>query len=311
MSGREPAWRIFAGELAAALEEERGEGERATGFVISPYGARMNRVLLAGTVGPAESVGADPGQAFWRARLVDRTGSVTVTAGSFQPRALAALRALSGPTPSLVVGKAHLFRARDGTVLPSIRLEDLRPAGEAEMRELESEIAAQSLERVSLLERLRAAPAVADSALAGEGVPRGWVLGARAALQRYPSADLGQFRSAITSPAPATNRPSGPPPPAPSPSKSTSASGPRTVERRTVSPVPPVRPPVDHAHESVFLDLLDELAEASDDGYADLKEATRRAVERGITAVRVEELLNRLEEDGVLEEPIVGKLRRA
>jgi hypothetical protein len=83
------------------------------------------------------------------------------------------------------------------------------------------------------------------------------------------------------------------------------------VTRVAPPPAPPPRTAGDRAQEAVFLDLVDELADGSDDGYADLKEAARLAAGRGIGADRVEEILNRLEEDGVLEEPIVGKLRRA
>jgi hypothetical protein len=68
---------------------------------------------------------------------------------------------------------------------------------------------------------------------------------------------------------------------------------------------------VDHGQEAIFLDLVDELSEVSADGYADLREAVQMAGGRGIGEHRVEEILGALEEGGVLEEPIVGKLRRA
>ncbi|MGB7124000.1 MAG: hypothetical protein WBE40_03990, partial [Thermoplasmata archaeon] len=67
----------------------------------------------------------------------------------------------------------------------------------------------------------------------------------------------------------------------------------------------------ERAEESVFLDLLDEISEVSVDGYADLKEVMGRLEAQGLVADRAESVLNRLEEEGVIEEPIVGKLRRA
>jgi len=84
--------------------------------------------------------------------------------------------------------------------------------------------------------------------------------------------------------------------------------------RITYTPPPPgpkSRSAAEQAEASAFLDVIDGLAEGSVDGYADLREAVQVAAGRGVTAERAEELLNFLEEDGVLEEPIVGKLRRA
>jgi DNA replicative helicase MCM subunit Mcm2 (Cdc46/Mcm family) len=67
----------------------------------------------------------------------------------------------------------------------------------------------------------------------------------------------------------------------------------------------------ERAEESAFLDVIDQLAEHSADGYADLNEVVRAAARTGVTSQRAEELLGRLEESGAVEEPIVGKLRRA
>jgi uncharacterized protein len=306
MTGREFAWRVLAIELAASTEEERGEGERAASYLLSPLGARMNRVLLAGQLGSVESIGADPAQPFWRGRATDTTGSVAVTAGGFQPRALAALQQYTEPGPALIVGKAHLFRGRDGTTQASVRAEEIRRVAPEELRELELEILRDSVDRLELVERLRAHPAIEEATLRSEGVAPAWIAAARLALRRYPGADLSRFRSAY---ARAVDRPAGDAVPA-APSPRAGGSPPTRVTRRE-EPPPVARPPADRQGEAIFLDLVDELAERSDDGYADLKEAVRRASVQGIAEPQVEEILNRLEEDGVLEEPIVGKLRRA
>jgi RPA family protein len=52
MSGRETAWRVLAQEFGASIEEEKGVGERAASYLLSPLGARMNRVLVAGVLSP-------------------------------------------------------------------------------------------------------------------------------------------------------------------------------------------------------------------------------------------------------------------
>jgi len=306
MSLREPAWRVTARELESALEEEKGEGERPATYLLSPFGARMNRVLLTGNLSPAESIGREESQAFWRARLTDPTGAVAVTAGSFQPRAMAQLRSASVPRPAIVVGKVHLFRGRDGVGYVSVRAEAVRSVAEAEERAMLADIVRQTLDRLDLVERLEKEPGLSEEAVRNEGIPSARLRAAKESRSRYPNVDRPAFRRELGN---AIRRVAG----ESGPSRAT-VPAPPTV---TVTRAPPPRPPspplsaAERAEESLFLDQLDEIADVSADGYADLKEVLARVSAHGLVGERAEEILNRLEEDGVLEEPIVGKLRRA
>ncbi len=306
MTVRETAWRVSARELQGSVEEERGEGEKVASYVVSPYGARMNRVLVAGALSPAEPVGRDDPPTFWRARLTDPTGTVPVTAGSFQPRAMAQLRAGPESRPAVVIGKAHLFHGRDGAAQLSVRAEAVRAVAETEERAALAEIGRQTLDRLDLLDRLERGPAASDESLRAEGIPPLWLRGARASLRRYPESDRAAFRASLAS---LVRRVAGDLGPAP-----VRPSIPPTV---TVTPAAPPRPApaaptgADRSEESVFLELVDELSEGSVDGYADLRELLQRIAVRGIASGRAEAVLNRLEEGGAIEEPIVGKLRRS
>jgi uncharacterized protein len=306
MALREPAWRVTARELESSLEEEKGEGDRAAAYLLSPFGARMNRVLVTGTLSPAEPLGRDESQPFWRSRFTDPTGAVAVTAGTFQPRAMSQLRSSTASRPALVVGKVHLYRGRDSVGYVSVRAESVRFVAEAEERAMLADIVRQTLDRLDLMERIEKDPAARDETLVEEGVPRAWVKAARESLRRYPNVDRPAFRKELRNAVRRVAGDSGPaasrgPPPA-------------TV---TVTRAPPPRAPppapsaAERAEESAFLDQLDEIADVSVDGYADLKELIARVASRGLVADRAEALLNRLEEEGVVEEPIVGKLRRA
>ncbi len=306
MALREPAWRVTARELETSLEEEKGEGDRAASYLLSPFAARMNRVLVTGTLSPAEPIGRDETQPFWRSRLTDPTGAVAVTAGSFQPRAMAQLRASPASRPAIVVGKAHLYRGRDGVGYVSVRAEGVRFVGETEERSVLADIVRQTLDRLDLVERVAREPDRSDDSLGAQGTPRSWVRAARESLRRYPNVDREAFRRDLR---PALRRiagDSGPPPPPAVPPPSV------TVTRVPVAaPARPAPTAAERAEESVFLDHLDEIAEASADGYADLKELLARVASEGLPGERAEAALNRLEEEGVVEEPIVGKLRRA
>lgn len=309
MSAREPAWRVLAQEFQASLEEEKGSGDRAASYLLSPLGARMNRVLMVGTMSVPESIGKDDAQPFLRARLSDPTGTVTVTAGGFQPRALAALKRWSTPGLVLLVGKAHLYRGRDGVGYGSVRIEAMRPISETDYRVHLLEAVEHADRRLQTIERLRRDP---SAEIPVSDRPALWVEAGRAALRRYPSLDLGSFQRGIQT---ALSAAAGEPPPrlaaASAPPRPTPLAGGARVTR--TPPTTPRPPPSaqERASESSFLDILDELTENSVDGYADLKEALERAAARGLPEAAAEELLNRLEESGVLEEPVVGKLRRA
>ena len=306
MALREPAWRVTARELESSFEEERGSGDRAASYLLSPFGARMNRVLVAGELSPAEPIGRDDASTFWRARLTDPSGAVAVTAGSFQPRAMAQLRAAREPRPCLAVGKVHLYRGRDGVAYVSVRAEAVRSVSENEERALLADAVRQTLDRLDLLERIEKSPSTTDEELVAEGIPLSWAHAAREALRRYPTVDRAAFRREL---GPAVRRVAG----ESGPVASTSAPSPAVTVTRATPPRAPPPPPsaAERAEESVFLDLLDEIAEVSVDGYADLKEVASRLEAQGVVADRVETVLNRLEEEGVVEEPIVGKLRRA
>ena len=306
MALREPAWRVSARELEGSLEEERGEGERPTSYLLSPFGSRMNRVVVAGTLTPAEPIGRDENQPFWRARLSDPTGSCAVTAGSFQPRAMAQLRAAASPRPVIVVGKVHLYRGRDGVGTVSVRAEGVRSVSETEERGVLGDIVRQTLDRLDLIARLEKEPMLTEDAMRAEGIPLAWLRAARESLRRYPNVDRAAFRRELAG---AVRRVAG----ASGPVASSLPPSPAVTVTRAPPPKPARAPPsaAERAEESLFLDLVDEVADVSVDGYADLKEVMARLGARGVDAAHAEVLLNRLEEDGALEEPIVGKLRRS
>jgi len=47
---REVAWRLFASEYNDATLEMDGGGERAPSYVVTPLGAKVNRVFVVGVI---------------------------------------------------------------------------------------------------------------------------------------------------------------------------------------------------------------------------------------------------------------------
>ncbi len=192
--------------------------------------------------------------------------------------------------------------AATGTGYVSIRAESLRSVSESEERAVLAEVVGQTLDRLDLLDRLEASSARPSEPLDSEGAPALWVRAGRESLRRYPSADRRAFRAGLAA---AVRRVGG--------TTSAVAPGPPAATVRVHREVPPPpRPPptaAERAEEALVLDLLDQVADASLDNYADRRELLARVSSQGLAGNRAEEVLTRLEEEGVVEEPIVGRLR--
>ncbi|ELZ07806.1 hypothetical protein [Natrialba aegyptia] len=121
--GREIAYRLFAAEYDdASLSYAESDEERAPNYVVSPTGARVNRVFAVGTLTEVTAVNDE----MVRARVVDPTGAFVVYAGQYQPDALAFLEQVEPPAFVAVTGKARTFEPDDGDrVYTSIRPESI------------------------------------------------------------------------------------------------------------------------------------------------------------------------------------------
>jgi len=96
--------------------------ERAPNYVITPTGARLNRVFAVGTLTEVTSVNDE----MVRARVVDPTGAFVVYAGQYQPDELAFLEGAEPPEFVAVTGKARTFQPDDSDqVYTSIRPESI------------------------------------------------------------------------------------------------------------------------------------------------------------------------------------------
>lgn len=144
---REVARRIFASELRDSdLSFRENEDQYAPLYLITPTGARCNRVLLVGTLTEKDNLGDDV--EYWRGRVADPTGSIFVYAGQYQPDAAQALSGTEPPAFVAVVGKPSVYETEDGTRLISVRAESIQRV-DADTRDrwvLES--AARTLDRL-------------------------------------------------------------------------------------------------------------------------------------------------------------------
>ena len=121
---REVAYRVFAAELKESnLQSKEGQDQYSPQYLITPTGAKCNRIFIVGTLTEKEDVGTD--SEFWRGRIVDPTGAFYVTAGQYQPEAAQVLARTAPPEFIAVIGKPTTFTTKEGNVLTSIRAESM------------------------------------------------------------------------------------------------------------------------------------------------------------------------------------------
>jgi RPA family protein len=120
---REVAQRLFAAEFEdASLSHSESDEERAPNYVITPTGARVNRLFAVGVLTEVERVNDD----VLRARVADPTGAFVTYAGQYQPDAVAFLDRTTPPAFVALTGKARTFEPEDSDrVFTSVRPESV------------------------------------------------------------------------------------------------------------------------------------------------------------------------------------------
>jgi len=120
---RETAWRIFAGEYNDSKIEIKGEGEMTPSYIITPLGAKVNRVFIIGVLTDVENVSEDGNLV--RAHISDPTGVFTLYSGSYQKDITDSLANIEVPTFIAVIGKVRTYSPEEGTMFVSIRPEKI------------------------------------------------------------------------------------------------------------------------------------------------------------------------------------------
>jgi len=120
---RQTAWRVFAGEFNDSTVEIKGEGEMTPSFVVTPLGAKVNRLFVIGVLTDVENVSED-GELV-RAHISDPTGVFTLYSGQYQQEATNALSDIEVPAFVAVIGKAKTYTPEDGGMYVSIRPEKI------------------------------------------------------------------------------------------------------------------------------------------------------------------------------------------
>lgn len=189
---REIAWRVFAGEYNDSTKDVSEGGERSPTYVVTPLGAKINRLFLVGVVTDVENVGTEGGP-MWRARLSDPTGTFHIYAGQYQPEASSTLSKLKPPVFAAIVGKTRTYKPENGTVYTSVRPEVVKQV-DAHLRDFWILETCRSLKR--RLEAVRETykmESVTRESVAALGFSETLADGIALAVQHYGRVDLSRY----------------------------------------------------------------------------------------------------------------------
>ncbi len=305
MNAREVAWRVFAEEYNSSVLEFTGEGEKPVSYIITPLGAKINRMLVVGVATAIEDIGAEGKQRF-RARVSDPSGTFYVSAGEYQPSAAAALSKMDPPTFAAIVGKSRAYSPEEGVKYLSIRPERVREVDEGSRDYWVLETARSTLHRINAvsdgLEMER--PGVPE--LVKLGYHENLADGVVRAIEYYKDIDLDRFRNMVrdalrsllpekeggtaarSAPAPKAREP---------PPKEKEGAGEDQMHEVGVG----------SDEEDTVLKIIESLSGAKGAQWEKIVEAAKG---KKIDKVRLEEIIASLLDKGEIYEPELGVMKR-
>jgi RPA family protein len=321
---REVAWRIFADEYNSSSVEIRDEGEYAPAYVLTPLGALVNRVFTVGVLTEVENMGTEE-DPLYRARLQDPTGVFYISAGQYQPEAAKVLGTLPWPSFVAVVGKTRTYSPSEGQVYVSLRPEVLKQVG-AEERDLWTlEAGRSTMERIAACRDAQAMESPSEEELVKLGHAPKLARGIVSAIEAYGNVDLGRYERVVADAISTLVSGELGLPPTPTHKAglaidegAASTGGPGVVPEEgnaattshegTPTPVVAQGPPQNEDEmDDLVLSLVRELDEGAKGAAYDA--ILEKAREKGLDRDSFEETINRLLDQGLIYEPILGQIK--
>jgi RPA family protein len=294
---RETAHRVFAGELNSATLEKKGTDEKSPTYLITPLGAKVNRVLAAGVLLEKQNIGSEE-EPLWRARIEDVSGGYFVNVGRYQPEAAAALASLETPSFVAVIGKIRTYRPDETRTYVSIRPERIVRIDAATRQRLVLETAQSTWKRLNNMKTALSMPEAAAEELAEHGMTADEADGIIEATEFYGAPDSSRYlrliQNALRMLLPEKEIDLGLP--------EDVSDLPDEIDMEAKSGT------ADVDKEDMVLGMLDELDK--DGRGAPMDELVRRAASEGMTNTELEEITNSLMDKGLVYEPVLGRLKR-
>jgi len=312
---RETAHRAFAQEFNASRHEIKGQGEKDPSFLVTPLGAKVNRLHVVGVCTDIEPVG-ESGEV-WRARISDPTGVFTVYAGQYQPEAAQALSQIQPPQFVAVTGKARTYEPEPGSMFVSIRPETVAVVDEETRDQWILDTARRTRDRLKAVQAVRADPKATADSLVAQGHSKAAADGALLAQQSYGLTDVARYGvmlkqslgHLLPGAAPVPVHRIEPREPAATPQMPGTPTPPAGDPAAWKAPAPAAKAEADAAQEALDNTVLAAVGKLEGTKGARWDDILGAVATGGVTSENVEEALNRLMDKGLIYEPTLGILR--
>lgn len=303
---RETAHRLFAQEFNASRVEIKGQGEKDPSYVVSPLGAKINRLHVVGVCTDVEPVGQS-GEV-WRARVSDPSGIFTVYAGNYQPESAQVLSQLQVPAFVAITGKARTYEPEPGSVFVSIRPETITVVDDKSRDQWLLDTARRTMERLEASRKAAAGATVQE--LVASGIGQSLAEGAALAQEKYGLGDVERYAETVrTCLAPLVSGEVVPVLRADTKQESEAKPAPAPNAPAPAWKAPPAPAAADAAQDALDQDVLAAVQRLEGDKGARWEQVLTDCGKSGVTAEDVEEALNRLMDKGLVYEPTLGVLK--
>ncbi|MBN2604065.1 MAG: hypothetical protein JXA91_08045 [Candidatus Thermoplasmatota archaeon] len=193
---REVAWRVFASEYNDSSHEIKNDAEKTPSYVITPLGAKINRLFIVGVLTDVERV-SETGDMV-RAHVSDPTGVFTLYSGQFQKDVTDSLLAIDVPAFVAVTGKSRTYKPEDSEdIFVSIRPEKVVEVTALHRNQWILETCQRTKERIDAIVEAKKMTQPNPMDLRKLGYNRNLAEGVVAALESYNSIDVSKYLSLI------------------------------------------------------------------------------------------------------------------
>jgi len=192
---REPAWRVFANEYNGSSAVIRGTGEKSPSYVITPLGAKVNRLFVVGVLTDVESLAGE--NELIRAHVSDPTGVYTLYSGQFQPEVTATLLNIDTPSFIAFVGKVRIFEPEEGVLFLSVRPESIYEVNSSARDRWILETCKNTWERINAMREALNLSKASVYDLTKLGYSRDLAEGVIKAVEFYKNIDLNKYLDSL------------------------------------------------------------------------------------------------------------------
>jgi uncharacterized protein len=301
---REHAWRVFANEFNDAQFEEKGTGEMAPSYIITPLGAKVNKMFIVGVLTDVENVSDDGG--FVRAHVSDPTGVFTLYSGQYQPEITEKLSLIEVPAFVAITGKSRAYIPEDGDMLyASVRPQQIAVVSADIRDQWIVETCKLTKERISAMKEAIQMTDNYASELKKLGFSKTISSSVEQAVQQYDHVDIdryvGMIKDALQY---VTEGPVNITSPLIEKEESLEKTEQPTKERKPASS--PIADEKDNEAEDTVLEVI-RAVEGEEGASWDV--ITEKCEKQGLDVDTIEEALNALMEKGLIYEPVLGTIK--